>query len=433
MTVPYEHATFVRRLEDLRYEGGESDQRRLDMIQQTAVDMARLLGSVPGFEGSMRGDPETLLQLGLVLSASELALLPFELAKMPHGREYPGDNWLALQTQVALCITRHIRSVPRELVKWSATPRILFVAGDPDNIPLQEHRQALREAIEPWEGLGTSKRVTLDVLENASIADVKRACLETDYTHIHVLTHGDVQPNNPDKFGIRLRDSAGSEDVIPGDQFATAISTMRDGGVHRPTVVTVASCDSGNLGSVLLRGASFAHDLHQSGIPLVVASQFPLSKPGSVVMTRTLYRELLMAENPIITLHRVRAELHSLYGAESARLGQPGRLRGVTARTWTSSSRNSVIGAPRMPPTRSSRRSTHCSAAEGRSMRLGSEELVDDVERARDRLPIDGPYATECLGLRASMAKRLAEAKFRAALLPGTSETRPEESACLVL
>ena len=89
------------------------------MLQQTAVDMARLLGSVPGFEGSLIGDRETLVQLRLVLSASELALLPFELSKMPHGREYPGDNWLALQTQVALCITRHIRSVPREHVNWS--------------------------------------------------------------------------------------------------------------------------------------------------------------------------------------------------------------------------------------------------------------------------------------------------------------------------
>ena len=64
-------------------------------------------------------------------------------------------------------------------------------------------------------------------------------------------------------------------------------------------------------------GASFAHDLHQSGIPLVVASQFPLSKEGSVVMASTLYRELLMAENPLITLHKVRTELHSRFSLKS--------------------------------------------------------------------------------------------------------------------
>ena len=149
VTVPYEHAGFLRRLKDLRYDEGGSEQRRLDVIQQTAVDMARLLGSVPGFEGSLIGDPETLVQLRLVLSASELALLPFELSKMPHGREYPGDNWLALQTQVALCLTRHIRSVSSDHVKWSVTPKILFVAGDPQDIPYLEHLDALQEAIKP--------------------------------------------------------------------------------------------------------------------------------------------------------------------------------------------------------------------------------------------------------------------------------------------
>ena len=44
------------------------------------------------------------------------------------------------------------------------------------------------------------------------------------YTHIHVLTHGDVLDEHPEKYGISL-----GEAVIPGDQFATAISSLRDG------------------------------------------------------------------------------------------------------------------------------------------------------------------------------------------------------------
>ena len=152
VTFPYEHASFLRHLEELRYVEGDSEQRRLEVLQQIGVDLARVLGSVPGFEGSLTGDRDMLVQLRLMLSASELALLPFELSKMPQGREHPGDNWLALQTQVALCVTRHVRSFPFDHVKWSFPPRILFVAGDPQDIPFGEHKARSRRRSSPGSG-----------------------------------------------------------------------------------------------------------------------------------------------------------------------------------------------------------------------------------------------------------------------------------------
>ena len=69
----------------------------------------------------------------------------------------------------------------------------------------------------------------LTVRENASIDDVTRACRDTAYTHIHVLAHGNVQPNKSEKYGICLRDG-----VIPGDQFATAITSLSAGGCTDP-------------------------------------------------------------------------------------------------------------------------------------------------------------------------------------------------------
>lgn len=50
VTFPYEHASFLRHLKDLRYDEGNSEQRRLEVLQQIGVDLARVLGSVPGFE-----------------------------------------------------------------------------------------------------------------------------------------------------------------------------------------------------------------------------------------------------------------------------------------------------------------------------------------------------------------------------------------------
>src|SRR4030095_16857773 len=100
---------------------------------------------------------------------------------------------------------------------------------------------------------------------------------------------------------------------VSGERFCTALTTIVDGGIHRPTVVTIASCDSGNVGSVVRPGASFAHALHQGGIPLVVASQFPLSIEGSVPLVATVYRGLLWGEHPLVLLQEIRAELHARY------------------------------------------------------------------------------------------------------------------------
>ena len=110
-----------------------------------------------------------------------------------------------------------------------------------------------------------------------------------------------------------LRGQDDAPDVVSGDQFANALTAVSSGGIHRPTVVTVASCDSGNVGTVIIPGASFAHALHQAGVPLVVASQFPLSKEGSVPLAGALYTGLLWGENPLVLLQQLRAELHVRY------------------------------------------------------------------------------------------------------------------------
>ena len=51
VTVPYEHATFERKLKELRYETGDPGDR-LAMLHDIGVDMGRILGSVPGLPGS---------------------------------------------------------------------------------------------------------------------------------------------------------------------------------------------------------------------------------------------------------------------------------------------------------------------------------------------------------------------------------------------
>jgi hypothetical protein len=50
------------------------------------------------------------------------------------------------------------------------------------------------------------------------------------------------------------------------------------------------------------------------GVPWVVASQFPLTVVGSVVLGEDLYDELLQGTDPRIALHRVRQHLATRFG-----------------------------------------------------------------------------------------------------------------------
>ena len=107
VTVPYEHAAFERQLKELRYETGDPADR-LDLLHDVGVDMGRILGAVPGLPGSLMVDPDklgTLIHLRLTLSASELAHLPFELAKVPVGAGATTESWLAIQTRPPICLT----------------------------------------------------------------------------------------------------------------------------------------------------------------------------------------------------------------------------------------------------------------------------------------------------------------------------------------
>lgn len=424
VNVPYEQGRFERQLKELRYQGDPED--RLAMLHDLGTEMARFLGGVPGLPGALAGDPSqpgTLVHLRLTLSASELALLPFELSKVPVTPSVSGESWLAIQTRPPVCVTRNIRTVSPAGVIWPDRPRILFVSGDPDLVPFQEHLEVLKKAIRRFqypktddqhpqtddEGRAAGRMQfgdLLTVLIDPSLSEVMADCRNHRYTHVHVLTHGDLDETSPGSYGLIFRGPHRTPDVVSGDRFRTAITSIQ----HRPTVVTLASCDSANIGSVVTPGASFAHQVHQAGIPLVVAAQFPLSIEGSVPLTERLYEGLLWGEHPLLLLQEARAELHARYTASwhdwaslvvyealPRTLGeQLDALRYFQTKRAMDAALERVDNAVKAGP------------------KAGEpvEELYEAVKYAMKRLPMHGQYSVECMGLRASARKRAAQAAF---------------------
>jgi hypothetical protein len=433
VSLPYEHGDLELRLQELRYRVANKDDpaRRSKLLDRTGREVAQILSAIPGVSGLLNPEdeqPRTLTHLRIVLSASELAMLPFEASKVPTGEDSM-STWLALQARAPVCVTRHIRSVSAEGVQWPSEPRLLFVAGPDTDEPLALHRKALADAMAPWRNADGPLGDRLVVLEKATLAHISReiasaAAKGTPFTHVHILAHGapldETDRHSP--VGLALYD----EEVISGRQLATALVAVTDRGVKRPVVVTLATCDSGKVSDVRTTDASIAHDLHDQGIPLVVASQFPLSVEGSVPFVERFYRGQLWGEHPLVSLYAVRLHLHSCMGPDThdwaslvvyeafpsnftdqleelrywqARRAQEGALRRIEALVAQDDG-----GTPlRIMP-------------DGRDR---YEAGLRDVEASSARLPTAGPYALECAGLRAAGHKRIAQAAFQMAVAGG--------------
>src|SRR5262249_18691286 len=157
----------------------------------------------------------------------------------------------------------------------------------------------------------------LTVLPDASIDAIQRACSTGDYTHVHILAHGIPYEQGDDRrYGLALHaaNNVSEKDVVDGSRLAAALrphTDREDDNLTCPTVVTIASCEGAQQGTVVGAGASIAHAIHEAGIPLVVASQFPLSFSASVVMVQVLYNGLLNGGDPRRLLNDLRRQLKS--------------------------------------------------------------------------------------------------------------------------
>lgn len=347
--VNLEHHKLISRLQQLRYvavESGSIETVPNRMREAAVVELAETVGGVltdvrtllaevcrarcgvPGASQEQR-----YVHLRLVLGGSELSLIPFEIALAPPAM--PGEGLeLSLQLGMPVVPTREVRSSRLGPTSWNGcAPRVLVIGAAPGGlrIPLAQHVHALRGALEPWirwpslatrrEGvsLGTLRlpqvKDRLRVLTNASVEDVYELCAKETFTHVHILAHGDKDEiAGEQRFGLVLckKGRPFAAEVVSGKRLASALQAEGTDGARRsqPLVVTLATCDSGNPGSVLVPGGSIAHDLHAAGIPWVFASQFPLTVPGSVRMAEALYPRLLRGDDPRQVIYELRRQLH---------------------------------------------------------------------------------------------------------------------------
>lgn len=329
--MPFEHRQLLMRLRRLRYESAKNpalDEQRQAEVRDMGEAIGKVFSQVPALLsalGDAGGETGKLVHLSLSLSGFELGLIPFELAVSMDG--FPGSGSpLFLQTRTPISITREIRRGSPLPIKWNRPPRILFAFAEPENliVPAQAHLNALRLAIESWVKIKDPGKATerveevkkiLTILPNATLKQIREACAVTEYTHVHILAHGAPLENSGDRrYGVALCNELDrNADIVDGERLAMTL-TARDasGNVKNcPTLVTLATCDSGNIESVLTPGGSIAHELHAAGIPWVIASQFPLWMRASAIAAEVLYKRLLNGADPRWVIYELRQRLRT--------------------------------------------------------------------------------------------------------------------------
>jgi CHAT domain len=440
--VPYEHAEVQVLLSELRYEVPDVvESARLRVIRErVGENIATMLATISGLPGSLRNNDACLTHLRLVMSAAELAMLPFEMAKLPVGPLGNGEEWLGLQSNWPVCITRGVRGIRTAARRWPKDPRILFVAGR--DVPFTEHLRALADVLRPWETIEvdpearklTSKYLT--ACDDVTVDDLAELMQDGGFTHVHVLAHGAELDAQGERHGLELGDR-----VISGADLALALTTAENPSL--PVVVTVAACDSGQQGSVILQGGTVAYELHTAGVMLVIASQFPMSEQASVPFARTLFQGFLSGTHPLHSIAALRRRLAVGFPDEHAWAGvivyedlPPDFDDQLAEVRYWQTRRAMLTTVDRL------RELTGTADEPGKLMQdTGSPfpegfpiprfedygEARDAVAAAMSALPRSGPWSADSAGLLAAARKRTAEVAFWLSRAPDLTDAMKSE------
>ncbi|HEX9725472.1 MAG TPA: CHAT domain-containing protein, partial [Vicinamibacteria bacterium] len=413
--MPLNQKEFLTNLNLLRYLGDKFEaSTALDTLSQHA---ASILPELP------EGSPDRIVQVDLVAGAAELWAFPFEACRR-------NGEPLFARRERPVVLTRRIRQgFADRTTPWPVRPRVLLAhapaAPDLPQSLVDQHVTALKLALSPWM---TGGGADADLLTVSAIPVASRLSDLTDnhaFTHLHILAHGkaSTQPGLFQAVSWGLRLGPPKAEATSPKELADAIH----GDQGLPVVVTVAACDAANQAETTLPEHSFAQELHLRGVPVVLASQLPLTMAGSVILTETFYRSLLSG-------HDVRAALHE--ARVSLREGEK------TRHDWVS-----LVGYVRLPEGYSdhlmevrlkcelammnaARKKAEAVLERGAGAELEPiESLVREriaaLANSREAIPRErADLRAECAGLLASAYKRLAELQFRRGV--GGGSQKPE-------
>lgn len=224
-------------------------------------------------------------------NAAELYALPWELITLGASGQHLGEllgvvvrhEWPETSTTPESPWPRSEGG--RVLLAWSA-------AGGA--VPAAEHQRALATA---WNEGHVGFDPTADILPHASAAALNETLTRAEkagkpFAVLHLLCHGGRTGST---FGLVLHGKDGEATVVDAGRLRQLLAPF----AKTLRLVVLAACDSGNIGDPGNHLGSVAQNLHRAGFQAVVASRYPLSVDGSIIVAESLYRSLLVDLQPL--------------------------------------------------------------------------------------------------------------------------------------
>lgn len=303
VTTTEDHIELLKKFRKaLRYENsGISYEEKWTQIVEISNIIRPLFISLANFKYSN-------CQLDVVLSASELGLLPFEL--LLDEKEAP---YFANPNR-PLIFTRRLRQEYLETsFQWPIVPRVLFIYshGSSKQVPFNDHLYEIDKSLKKWGGVANGKVFTL--LPEANFYEFVSTLQSNDtldghFTHIHILAHGSLifDEEEPENFEYGITFGKTPNEVITADSIKSLFISLN----HKPFLVNFMICDGANFLNPIKVDKNPVQVTHKAGVPIVLGSQFPLSMDGSTQITKGLYTPLFEGKDIRAILFNIRYDLY---------------------------------------------------------------------------------------------------------------------------
>jgi tetratricopeptide (TPR) repeat protein len=225
------------------------------------------------------------LRLRMAEDAPELDTLLWEFL-------HDGQTFLAPDRQVLLA--RGVAALPDFAIPETATGplAVLVIVSNPLDLPDLQAFEPDEELAVIYQALDEQLRrgqVHIEVVDEASVREMRRALIARDYQVVHFIGHGNFDEQRGGY--LVIEDEKGDATGLSGADFAKLLSGR---GVR---LVLLSSCLTAH-GSPTQAYRSVAGALLRRGLPAVVAMQYPILITSARAFYRTVY-EALAANRPL--------------------------------------------------------------------------------------------------------------------------------------
>ena len=232
--------------------------------------------------GQLHGNPEMGLRIKLHLNmedpaVSELAQIPWEYVYEKEQRDY-----LALSRQTP--IVRYIE-VPRahRTHNLEGDLKILVLMSNPKGVASLDLEEERRKIEESW---ADAENISVDFLEHATRENLLEALVQNQYHVLHYMGHG-AYDEATGAGALILEDEDQNATMLDPDTLA---AYLRDAQSVR--LVFLNACDTARSDEDE-PFAGVANRLVMTGVPAVVAMQFPITDDAAIDFSRAFYSRLV--------------------------------------------------------------------------------------------------------------------------------------------